>query len=92
MANNPSMSALTRIHKYYTDHGKDNYKISCLVSLGCGKFRKPAQSIDLRKATSRENFTIRRAITLKAVGNVAKTIWNLFQELVAAVSIRIIKI
>ena len=38
MANNPSMSALTRIHKYYTDHGKDNYKISCLVSLGCGNF------------------------------------------------------
>ena len=84
-ANNPSMSALTRIHRYYTDHGKKNYKISCVVSLGCGKFRKPTLPFDIRKATSRENFTIWRTITLKAAGKVAKSVWNLFQELVAEV-------
>ena len=84
-ANNPSMSALTRIHQYYSDHDKKNYKISCVVSLGCGKFRKPTPPIDIRKATSRENFTVRRTVTLKAVGSIVKTGWNLFETLIAEV-------
>ena len=85
-ANNPSMSALTRIHQYYTDCGKKNYKISCVVSLGCGRFRKETLPIDFRKAASRENFTIYRAVTLKAVGHSGKTFFNLFQALAAEVN------
>ena len=85
-ANNPSMSALTRIHQYYSHRGKRNYKISCVVSLGCGKFRKQAQSIDIRQATSRENFTLWRTITLGAAGSLAKSVMNLFQALIAEVA------
>ena len=85
-ANNPSMSALTRIHRYYSDHGKKNYKISCVVSLGCGKFRKQTQPIDIRKATSKENFTLWRTVTLKAAGSLGKSVWNLFETLIAEVS------
>ena len=75
-ANNPSMSALTRIHQYYSDCGKRNYKISCVVSLGCGKFT----------ATSRENFTVYRAITLKAVGHLSQQVKILFDAFTAEVS------
>ena len=85
-ANNPSMSALTRIHQYYSHHGKRNYKISCVVSLGCGKFRKQTLPIDVRKATSKENFTLRRTVTLKAVGDLAKSVSNLLKTLIAEVS------
>ena len=85
-ANNPSMSALTRIHQYYSDHGKKNYKISCVVSLGCGKFRKQTQPIDIRKATSRENFTFSRIVMLQAVESLAKSVKNLFEGLIAEVN------
>ena len=85
-ANNPSMSALTRIHQYYSDCGKKDYKISCVVSLGCGRFRKVTLPIDVRKAISRENFTVFRAVTLKAVANLAKTVKNLFDTLAAEVN------
>ena len=85
-ANNPSMSALTRIHQYYSDCGKKDYKISCVVPLGCGRFRKVTLPIDVRKATSRENFTVFRAVTLKAVANLAKTVKNLFDTLAAEVN------
>ena len=38
-ANNPSPDALTRIHEYYRkSHNRRNYKITSLVSLGCGRF------------------------------------------------------
>ena len=84
-ANNPSMSALTRIHQYYSDHDKKNYKISCVVSLGCGKFRKQTQPIDIRKATSRENFTLWRTVTLEAAESLAKSVMNLFEALIAEV-------
>ena len=86
-ANNPSMSALTRIHQYYSDRGKKNYKISCVVSLGCGRFRKVTLPIDVRKATSRENFTVLRAVTLKAVSDLTKTVKNLLSTLIAEVNI-----
>ena len=85
-ANNPSMSALTRIHRYYSDYGKKNYKISCVVSLGCGKFRKQAQSIDIHQAISKENFTLWRSLTLKAAGTLAKSVMNLFQALIVEVN------
>ena len=85
-ANNPSMSALTRIHRYYSDSGKKNYKISCVVSLGCGRFRKETLPIDVRKATSRENFTVFRAVTLRAVANLGETFINLFRALGAEVN------
>ena len=85
-ANNPSMSALTRIHRYYLDSGKKNYKISCVVSLGCGRFRKETLPIDFRKATSKENFTVFRAITMKAVKDLGKTFMNLFYALAAEVN------
>ena len=85
-ANNPSMSALIRIRQYYSDHGKKNYKISCVVSLGCGKFRKQAQPIDVRKAISIENFTLWRIVTLKAVKTLADSVMNFFQALTAEVN------
>ena len=87
-ANNPSMSALTRIHQYYTDFGKKDYKISCVVSLGCGKFRKQTQPMDVHKAVSGENFHTLNPITaLKAVGNLAESVKNCFKTLIAEVSI-----
>ena len=91
-ANNPSMSALTRIHRYYSDCGKKNYKISCVVSLGCGRFRKETLPIDVRKATSRENFTVFRAVTLRAVANLAKTVKNLFDTLAAEVRKHVVRV
>ena len=91
-ANNPSMSALTRIHQYYSDYGKENYKISCVVSLGCGKFCKQTQPINISKAMSRENFTVFRTLTLQAVGELAKQVYNLFDTFIAEVinSIRMV--
>ena len=85
-ANNPSMSALTRIQRYYFDQGNWNYKIFCVVSLGCGKFCKQTLPIDVRKATSKENFTLYRTVTLKAVGDLAKSVTNLLDTLIAVVS------
>ena len=85
-ANNPSMSALTRIHRYYSDHGKKNYKISCVVSLGCGKFCKQTQPIYIRKATSKENFTPWCTVTCKAAECLVKSVQNLFKTLIAQVS------
>ena len=80
------MSALTRIHQYYSDCGKKDYKISCVVSLGCGRFHKETLPIDFRKATSRENFTVYRTLTLKAIENLGKTFLNLFYALAAEVN------
>ena len=80
------MSALTRIHQYYSDCGKKDYKISCVVSLGCGRFRKKTLPIDVRKATSKENFTVLRTVTLQAPANVLKTSINLFEALGEEVS------
>ena len=86
-ANNPSMSALTRIHQYYSDQEKKKYKISCVVSLGCGKFRKQTQQpLDVRKAMSKENITPQRIVTLKAAVNGIKSLANLLKILVAEVS------
>ena len=45
-ANNPSMSGLTTIHEYYTNAGIWNYKLSVVVSLGCGKFYKEMGPLD----------------------------------------------
>ena len=46
-ANNPSQDALTRIHKYYRrSHKRHNYKITCLVSLGCGRFDQKRKNMD----------------------------------------------
>ena len=47
-ANNPSMSGLTRIHEYYTESGWRDYKIGCVISLGCGMFRKKIAPIDAK--------------------------------------------
>ena len=49
-ANNPSLDALTKIHEYYKrSHKRRNYKITSLVSLGCGRFdqkRKNMAALD----------------------------------------------
>ena len=49
-ANNPSLDALTRIHEYYKrSHKRQSYKITILVSLGCGRFdqkRKNMEALD----------------------------------------------
>jgi len=45
-ANNPSMSGLTRIHEYYKA-SSSNYKIACVVSLGCGMFHKKMGRTDV---------------------------------------------
>ncbi|XP_065899410.1 85/88 kDa calcium-independent phospholipase A2-like isoform X2 [Dysidea avara] len=85
-ANNPSMSGLTRIHQYYTESGKRNYKISCVVSLGCGMFEHPPGSMDVHKGLSRENFTLSRLVTLRASAEAIKAVYNLLQALIAEVA------
>lgn len=47
-ANNPSMSGLTRMHEYYTESGRRDYKIGCVVSLGCGMFHKKLEPLDAK--------------------------------------------
>ena len=84
-ANNPSMSGLTRIHQFYFESGKRNYKISCVVSLGCGMYEYPPGTIDVRKGLSKDNFTLSRILTLKAPAEVAKAFNNLLQALIAEV-------
>ena len=46
-ANNPSSDALTRIHEYYKkSHRRRSYKITSLVSLGCGRFDQQRKDVD----------------------------------------------
>ena len=46
-ANNPSSDTLTRIHEYYKkSHRRRSYKITSLVSLGCGRFDQKRKDID----------------------------------------------
>jgi len=47
-ANNPSMSGLTRIHEFYTELGRRDYKIGCVISLGCGMFHKKLEPLDAK--------------------------------------------
>ena len=86
------MSGLTRIHQYYTDSGKRNYKISCVVSLGCGMFEYPPGSMDVRKGLSKENFTLSRIVTFKAPSEAIRAFNNLLQALIAEVHMPIVYI
>ena len=46
-ANNPSLDALTRIHEYYKrSRRRQDYRITCLVSLGCGRFDQKRKNMD----------------------------------------------
>ena len=62
------------------------------MSLGCGRFRKETLPIDVRKATSRENFTVFRTVTLRAVANLAKTVKNLLDTLAAEVRKHVVRV
>lgn len=53
-ANNPSPDALAKIHDYYKKiHKKQKCKLSCFVSLGCGRFDK--ERMDKEKLNLRQH-------------------------------------
>ena len=89
-ANNPSTSALVEIHKYYTDIIKrKDYKVSCVVSLGCGKFSKPIGPIDVGEAVSWFSWIsllLKPYQTLQKLVYLEKTTRNLFKTFLAEVS------
>jgi len=76
-ANNPSSSGLARIHKYYNETGRTNYKISTVVSLGCGDYTIPASYTDVHKCMS----SWKPLSIIKNAKDLVTTMGNLFKVL-----------
>lgn len=81
-ANNPTPHALVKIHEHYTQSGRPNYKVSTVVSLGCGDYSEPAQPTDVHKCLSNWTpFSI-----MKTVKDLVSTMGHLFKVLQKEVS------
>ena len=85
-ANNPSSDTLTRIHEYYKkSHRRRSYKITSLVSLGCGRFDQKRDDVNLLDF----NYFWKKFSWLKPFSGtqeIANSIGKLFNVLVTEVS------
>ena len=51
-ANNPSVDGLIKIHESYKGKGS-KFKLSCVVSLGCGTFQRKMENTDVHNCWSK---------------------------------------
>ena len=88
-ANNPTPNALAKIHEYYTESNKTNYKVSTVVSLGCGDYSAPAQSTDVHKCLSKDHW--KPFSIMKNLKELISTMGNLLKVLQKEVSSKLTK-
>ena len=84
-ANNPTPNALAKIHEHYMESGRTNYKVSTVVSLGCGDYSAPAQSTDVHRCLSKDHW--KPFSIMKNVKELISTMGNLLKVLQKEVSL-----